>query len=190
MNIHGKLITAIAWLLLIPGHNSAQPPDENRIAVRFTGGHETDPRDHGRPVVLIAAALKVPPDVFREAFSHVTPASGGREPDPDQVRRNKSALLGFLGPYGVQNDRLDEVTNYYRYNRAGGELLWRVTPASAYARVRNGVVTGFVITDAGSGYSSPPEVSIPGMPGIRVTAALSFSSSFRENGSINGLALR
>jgi hypothetical protein len=41
-------------------------------------------------------ALKAPTEVFREAFSHVTPASGGREPEPEQVRLNKSALMHAL----------------------------------------------------------------------------------------------
>ena len=35
-----------------------------------------------RPVVLIAAALGVSSDVFREAFSHVRPAPAGTRPDP------------------------------------------------------------------------------------------------------------
>jgi hypothetical protein len=38
---------------------------ETKVPVNFSGGHETDPRDHGRPVVLVAAALKVRPEVFR-----------------------------------------------------------------------------------------------------------------------------
>src|SRR5579862_3361570 len=63
------------------------------LAVTLSGGHETELRDHGRPVVLIAAALGVPPETFREAFSHVMPARAGEEPDPDQVQRNKRALL-------------------------------------------------------------------------------------------------
>src|SRR5947209_5523361 len=62
------------------------PAGETRIPVTFAGGHETDPRDRGRPVVLIAAALGVPADVFRAAFRNVTPAPAGREPDPEQVR--------------------------------------------------------------------------------------------------------
>src|SRR5689334_10813701 len=49
-------------------------------AVTLTGGHDTDPRDKGRPVVLVAAGLGVTPEVFRDAFSRVTPAPAGREP--------------------------------------------------------------------------------------------------------------
>src|SRR5437868_3846849 len=49
---------------------------EMRAAVTFSGGHEIGANDYGRPVVLMAAALGVEPDVFREAFSGVTPARG------------------------------------------------------------------------------------------------------------------
>src|SRR4051794_23144238 len=83
-------------------------------ALIFSGGHDTDPRDHGRPVVLIAAALGVKTEVFREAFSGVTPA-GDRRPTGDEARRNKAALMKVLQPLGITNERLDEVSNYYRY---------------------------------------------------------------------------
>jgi hypothetical protein len=111
-----------------------------QVAVTFTEGYETDPRDGGRPVVLIAAALNVPSEVFRKAFSAVRPARAREQPEPEQVRRNKQALTSNLGPYGVTNDWLDTVSNYYRYNRSQGQM-WRITPATAYAIVRDGVVT-------------------------------------------------
>ena len=166
----------------------AKGGEESRVPVVFTGGYETDPQDHGRPVVLIAAALGVPTEAFREAFRHVKPAPAGTEPQPDQVRQNKAALLQALGRYGVTNDRLDEVSNYYRYNRSRGEM-WRNTPAAAFATVRNGVVTGFTITNPGSGYSSVPQVSVPGVSGLRATVTLSFSKEFRRNGAIGAVAL-
>lgn len=162
--------------------------EESRVPVTFTGGYETDPQDYGRPVVLIAAALGVPTDVFREAFRHVTPAPAGTEPQPDQVRRNKAALLQALGRYGVTNDRLDEVSNYYRYNRGRGEM-WRSTPASACAIVRSGVVTGFTVTNPGSGYSSAPQVSVPGVNGVRARVTLSFSKELGRNGAIRSITL-
>lgn len=56
------------------------------VPVTFTGGHETDPKDRGRPVVLVAAGLGVKPEVFREAFSGVTPSRGG-PPSPALARR-------------------------------------------------------------------------------------------------------
>src|SRR5215218_9651255 len=87
---------------------------ETQLPVTFSGGHETDPKDHGRPVVLVAAALNVKPEIFRKAFSGVKPAHG-RGPTGEEARRNKEALMKVLGPYKVTNDRLDEVSNYYRY---------------------------------------------------------------------------
>lgn len=166
----------------------AKSGEESRVPVVFSGGYDTDPQDHGRPVVLIAAALGVPTDVFREAFRHVKPAPAGTEPQPEQVRQNKAALLQALGRNGVTNDRLDEVSNYYRYNRGLGEM-WRNTPAAAYATVRNGVVTAFAITNPGSGYSSPPQVSVPGASGVRAKVTLSFSKEFRKNGALSAITL-
>jgi hypothetical protein len=52
------------------------PAGVTKVPVVFSGGHDTVVVDRGRPVVLIAAALGVPDEVFREAFSHVRPASG------------------------------------------------------------------------------------------------------------------
>jgi hypothetical protein len=138
--------------------------------------------------VLVAGALGVSADVFREAFSHVRPARAGTEPDPQQVRRNKAALMQALGQYGVSNDRLDTVSNYYRYVRSRGEM-WPTTPARGYAQLKHGKVTGFVITSGGSGYSSPPSVSISGMPGVHAQAKLSFSQDFDANGSVSAITL-
>jgi hypothetical protein len=164
-------------------------PAATQAPLTFSGGHDTDPRDHGRPVILIASALKVPPEVFREAFSHVHPAgpnSGG--PTGDEARANKKALLDALGRYGVTNDRLDEVSNRYRYRSWMGEL-WPTHDATGYATVSNGVVTGFVVTNPGYGYSSPPSVSIQGMPNVKATATLSFDTDFSKNGSVKSVAL-
>jgi hypothetical protein len=51
------------------------------------------------------------------------------------------------------------------------------------------VVVGITITNPGSGYSSEPTVSVPGMPEVRVTAKLVFGKDFAKNGSIRELAL-
>jgi hypothetical protein len=169
----------------------AQPApnsDTTQVSVIFTGGHDTDPRDRGRPVVLIAAALKVPPEVFREAFTHVTPAPAGEQPEAGQVHKNKDALMHALEPYGVTNDRLDEVSNYYRYNRSRGEM-WRTVDATAVATISHGVVTGFTITNPGSGYSSPPSISLKGMPDPKASASLSFNTEFGKNGTIKEITL-
>jgi len=162
------------------------PPGVNGISVNISGGYETDRRDGGRPVVLIAAALKVSSDVFRDAFSHVHPATGGREPEPAQVRLNKQALMQSLGPYGITNERLDTVSNYYRYNGAKGEM-WRTTPASAYAKMQDGKVTEIVITNPGAGYSTAPTVTIPGMTNLKLKSTLSFGADFAKNGSIQAI---
>jgi hypothetical protein len=158
------------------------------IAVTFSGGHETDGQDKGRPVVLIAAALNVPAETFRKAFSAVRPAPGGREPEPAQVRANKKALMDVLEPLGVTDERLNDVSNCYRYRPGAGEL-WKHTPAKAVAMLQDGKVTGFRITDAGSGYSSAPTVSVPGYPAVQATASVSFGTDLKTNGSIKEITL-
>jgi hypothetical protein len=171
------------------GPPATRPADAvQRIPLTISGGFDTDPRDHGRPVILIAAALKVPEQVFRNAFKNVHPAPAGQEPDPRQVRRNKEVLLRALAPYGVTNDRLDEVSNYYRYQPGRGEL-WRHKQASGYAAVRDGVVTGVDVTDPGSGYSSPPMVLIPSMPAVKLKATIAFGTDFAKNGSIEEIVV-
>lgn len=154
---------------------------EKKIPVTFSGGHETDPKDHGRPVVLIAAALNVKPEVFRKAFS-VTPARG-RRPTGDEARRNKQALMKVLGPHKVTNDRLDEVSNYYRYRPQNGEL-WPTSPANAHALVEDGKIKKIVVTDPGAGYSSPPKLTIKGFEKIRFEAKIKFETDFKKNGGI------
>ncbi len=163
------------------------PPGVTRVPVVFSGGHDTDPRDGGRPVVLIAAALGVPPEVFREAFSHVHPANTNVGPSSGQARDNKRALMDALGKYGVTNDRLDEVSNYYRYVRARGEL-WPVKAAVANALVKDGIITGFEVISGGSGYSSPPSVTVPGARGS-ARVALSFGRNFTANGAVSAITL-
>jgi len=158
-----------------------------RVAVVFSGGHETDPRDGGRPVVLVANGLGVAPEVFREAFSHVRPARAGSEPAPAQVQQNKAALLNALGKYGIDNDRLDTVSNYYRYVRGRGEL-WTHTPAVANALVKNGVLVGFEIVRRGSGYSSPPTISVPNVRTGAITVKLAFGKNLATNGSITSIS--
>jgi len=157
-----------------------------RVPIVFSGGHETEPKDRGRPVVLVAAALGVPSTVFREAFTHVHPAPAGTEPNPQDVRDNKRALLDALGRYGVTNDRLDTVSNYYRYVRRRN-ALWPTTPAVGYALVKNGAITGYVVTSGGSGYSSPPMVTVAGFPGATGKAQVAFSPVFEKNGAVSAI---
>jgi len=155
---------------------------EAKVPVSFSGGHEIGTKDYGRPVVLIAAALEVKPDVFREAFSGVTPARG-RGPSRDEARKNKAALMKVLAPHGVTNERLDEVSNYYRYQPQRGEL-WPTAPATAHAIVENGKIKRIVVTDPGSGYSSPPDVMVKGFQNTEFKVTLEFSKDLKKNGTI------
>ncbi|MFD0676479.1 MULTISPECIES: hypothetical protein [unclassified Paenibacillus] len=167
------------------GNNSEQAV----TSVVISNGFNTDPQDKGRPVVLIAAALGVPTEVFREAFSGVTPAGLESQPSPELAQRNKGALLKVLAPYGITNERLDEVSNYYRYNGRNGEI-WRNTKATATATIENGVVTGVTITNPGSGYSSNPTVTITGPNGtITATATVIYTQDFKTNGSISAITI-
>lgn len=162
------------------------PLAADQRALVFSGGAETDPRDRGRPVVLIAGALGVTSDVFRDAFSRVRPAGAGQEPDPEQVRQNKANLMMALGKHGVTNERLDEVSNYYRYVQSRGET-WPMTPAKGYAKLKDGKVTGIVVTSGGSGYSSTPTVSVEGMPDVATQVKLSYGPEFAKNGSVTSV---
>jgi len=171
---------------------TSNPPMQGgaaKVDVVFSGGYDTVGQDRGRPVILIASALNVPPEVFREVFTHVKPAPAGHPPQEAQVILNKQALMRGLGPYGVTDDRLNEVSNYYRYNRSKGEM-WRNTPATAYATVSNGVVTSITITNPGNGYTTAPQVSLPEMPSVNLTASLAFSTDFAKNGSIQEIKMQ
>jgi len=155
---------------------------QRKLPLTFTGGHDTDPQDRGRPVVLVAAALGVKPEVFREAFRGVTPARDGK-PTPEQARANKAALMKVLAPYGVTNERLDEVSDYYRYQPQRGEL-WKVTAARGYALVEQGKVRQVVVTEAGSGYSAPPRATVQGMEAVPLKVTLHFGKDLKKNGSV------
>ncbi|MCW3098953.1 MAG: hypothetical protein JWL77_4571 [Chthonomonadaceae bacterium] len=168
-----------------PAAATLQPlaPGVTRVPVVFSGGHDTDPRDRGRPVVLVANALGVTPEIFREAFSHVRPAATGTEPEPAQVQQNKAALLNALGKYGVDNDHLDAASNYYRYV-PGRNSLWTNRPAVANALVKNGEVIGYEIVQGGAGYTSPPTVTVPNLRTGRAAAQLAFGKNLATNGSV------
>lgn len=155
---------------------------DNGFPVTFSGGHEIGPGDFGRPVTLIAAGMGVETDVFREAFSGVTPAHG-RGPSGDEARKNKSALLKVLGPHGVTNERIDEVSDYYRFRPQNGEL-WPTKEAQARAIVVDGKITEIVITEPGSGYCSVPTATVKGMESVKLKVTLGFSQDLPHNGTI------
>jgi hypothetical protein len=152
------------------------------VPVSFSDGHEIGKDDYGRPVVLMAAALGVKPEVFRQAFSGVTPARG-RGPTGDEARRNKTALMKVLGPHGVTNERMDEVADYYRFRPQAGEL-WPTTAAKAEAIVEHGKLQRIVVTESGSGYCSPPKVNVEGFPNVEFKATLGFSKDLKKNGTV------
>ena len=136
-------------------------------------------------MILVAAGLGVKPEVFREAFRGVTPARGG-PPTPAEARKNKGALLRVLGPHGVTNDRLDEVSDYYRYQPQRGEL-WKTAPAKAYAVVEDGKVKRVVVTEAGSGYSTPPTATVQGFEKLRLKVSIQFGKDLKKNGAVSSV---
>lgn len=162
-------------------------PGERMVEVEISGGHETDERDGGRPVVLVAGALGVPEGVFREVFKGVRPARG-RGPTEEEARRNKEVLMRGLAKYGVTNERLDEVSNYYRYRRDRGEL-WANRPARVEAVVKEGRVVRVEIFDGGAGYSSVPEVRIEGVEGVKLRAVVEYGRDLETNGGIKGIVV-
>jgi len=185
------LVASIAGLVMMTATSRGQTaqPAPTKVPVVFTEGHETVGRDRGRPVILVAGALGVPAEVFREAFTHVHPAGpGSGGPTDQEARQNKAALMSALGPYGVTDERLNEVSNYYRYVRSRGEM-WPTKPAVAYALVDRGVITGYVVTSGGSGYSSPPTVTVPSIPDATATAHLSFDKDFEKNGAVTSITI-
>jgi hypothetical protein len=176
-------LTLAALLLVGPGHFATAAEKEAPLV--FSGGHEIGKNDFGRPVDLIAAGLGVKSDEFRQAFSGVTPAKG-KGPTGEEARKNKEALMKVLGPLGVTNDRLDEVSNYYRYRPQEGEL-WKNSPAKGYAVVEDGKLKKVVVTEPGSGYSSPPKVTIKGVEQVPLTAKLHFDKDLQKNGSVESV---
>jgi hypothetical protein len=182
------LVLSLAGLLAAFSVSSADDPSAPtgpiKVPLVFQGGHDTDAPDHGRPVVLVAAALGVPVAVFRDAFSHVHPAPAGEQPTQDEVRENKRQLLSRLAPYGVTNERLDEVSNYYRYRPQNGEM-WRHVDAAGYAIVKDGKILKVTITEPGAGYTTPPKVVIQGVAlSVYPLATLSFGTDLTRNGSV------
>lgn len=161
--------------------------EEMKLTVEFSGGHELGKNDYGRPVVLIAAALEVKPEVFREAFSGVTPARS-RGPTGDEARKNKAALMKVLAPKGVTNDRLDEVSDYYRFQPQSGKI-WKNKPAKAHAVVEDGKLVRILITEPGSGYSSVPKVTIAGFENQKFNVTIGYSTDLKKNGAITAIEL-
>lgn len=167
--------------------NSIQLNKTVEVDVTISGGYETVASDGGRPTLLIASALGISQAKFQEAFSGVTPAKNG-SPTTAEELANKAALLRVLAPLGITNEKLDEVSNYYRYLGANGEV-WTRVPATAKATVVDGKVTKVTITNAGSGYCSTPLLTVPGASS-QLTAIVSFSTQFALNGRISAINIQ
>lgn len=183
-------LAAVALTTAAPAAPDARAASATKtVRLVFSGGHATDPRDGGRPVVLVAAALGVPTDVFRTAFRGVTPAGAGQEPEAAQVGRNKQALLAVLGPYGVTNEALDAASDAYRHNGSAGET-WPQTAATGTAVVRRGRVVSVRIVAGGAGYSSAPRVRVPGLPNARIAVTVAYGRDVATNGRVSTLAIR
>lgn len=87
-------------------------PSVGRIASTVEGCFNLT-TDMGRPVCEIARDLGVPAEVFRDAFTYVTPEPNGN-PSDAQREANHQALLTRLTPYGVTPQLLDQVSDRYR----------------------------------------------------------------------------
>ncbi len=183
MNLLDRLVTM--QLLMVAAVAFPAAPalqsDVQKVKLQISGGYQTVGVDRGRPVILIAAALGVKDEVFRDAFSGVHPEPGGREPDPREVNRNKSVLMQALSKYGVTNENLDRVSNYYRYRP--GEM-WRYQPAEIEAEIVGSQVVRVTVTRGGAGYSSKPVLTIPGHHEIKLEVTMSYGTDFTTNGSI------
>jgi hypothetical protein len=186
LNSFIRPLLATVTSLILASASWSQTDTPTRVPVVISGGHETDPRDHGRPVALVAGGLGVSPEVFRDAFSKVHPVAPGSYPDELRARQNKETLLGALSRYGITNQRLDAVSDHYRYQPGSGQR-WPTKSARIQAVVQNGIVTSFEITDGGSGYTSQPTLFVPGhrVPPLQVD--LFFGKDLSKNGSISSV---
>ncbi|MEZ6049383.1 MAG: EF-hand domain-containing protein [Planctomycetaceae bacterium] len=172
-----------------PGSEEVEevPQDAASGTVFFLKGHETNPVDRGRPVVLIASALGVEEQVFRDAFKNVKPSQDG-PPSDSRAQANKKVLMDALEPHGVTNDRLDEVSNFYRYRPQSGSL-WNHQAAKAEAKIEDGKVVELKVIDGGYGYSSTPEIVIAGFPDLKIEATVEFTQDLQTNGRITELKI-
>ena len=89
-------------------------------------------------------------------------------------------------PHGVTDERLDEVSDYYRYKPGKGNL-WKTTPAKAYTVLEDGKVKRIVVTDPGSGYSTAPKAVVQGLEKMGLKVTIQFNKDFKKNGSISSI---
>ena len=94
--------------------------------------------------------------------------------------------MKVLKPHGITNDRLDEVSNYYRFRPQNGEL-WPTIAAKAHAVVENGQIKKIVVTQPGSGYCSTPMATVQGMKDVTLKVSLKFGTDLKKNGGIEAV---
>ena len=94
--------------------------------------------------------------------------------------------MKVLKPYNVTNDRLDEVSNYYRYQPHKGEL-WPTTAAEGYAVIEDGKIKKIVVAKPGAGYSSPPKVTVKGYEKVPLVATVEYVKDLKKNGAIKSI---
>ena len=95
--------------------------------------------------------------------------------------------MAVLAPYGITNERFDQVSNYYGYQSSLGQL-WPTRPAKAYLVAGKDGGLRYVVTDGGCGYTSPPVISVPSISVAGGGATLSFSKDFNRNGSVTSIS--
>ncbi len=88
----------------------------------------------------------------------------------------------------MTNERLDEVSNYYRF-RPDSDEIWPTRPARAYAVVEQGQLIRIVVTDPGSGYCSEPQVTVAGLPKAAFKVTLALGQDLPKNGGIASIKL-
>ncbi|NQZ84340.1 MAG: hypothetical protein HRU03_01360 [Nanoarchaeales archaeon] len=159
------------------------------ILIDINGGYELDLEDKGRPTKLISEGLGISQEQFQYAFSFVTPAGAGRSPTKEEEEKNKIALMNVLEPLGISNDKLDEVSNYYRY-RTEVNKKWRHVEAELYAVIIDGVVVSVEITNKGAGYTSKPSLSIEGFEDVELVPVISFSTHLESNGELSEVIIK
>ena len=66
---------------------------------------------------------------------------------------------------------------------------WPTKPATGCATIKNGSVSSVTAVNGGAGYSSQPQVTIPGHPEIKLKAVLSFGRDMATNGSVSSITV-
>ena len=96
--------------------------------------------------------------------------------------------MNALGKFGIDNDRLDAVSNFYRYP-PGSRNLWKNQPATASALVKEGSIIGYEITNGGYGYTKSPIVTVPGMASATAKVEIAYGKDMATNGTVSVITM-